>query len=274
MGGYGSGRPRRKPESEYVTTESCLVLDAYQLLAKGCLEPGWTGVWRCATANNATGAGSMSSSGGGGGGDHAAVCLVKLRAKVGQMVISWPGENGARLTGRVRIVYMVSRPYFVCPGSRTHTGAGVGDAGSGGVEANPGAGSGDAGVEAKTGAGSSNADADAGGDGDTDAGNDCGRRVVKLYLVNGRFRCRHCHGLIHASPYEPAWRRAYRKVRKLRQRLGLAGGAVPGKPKGMLVRVYERQLEAMLQAETRATEAGTAHIFRLAARIKPRFTLE
>jgi hypothetical protein len=267
MGGPGSGSRRRRQKG-VIIAESCLVLDAYQLLAKGCLEPGWTGVWRCTTANNnnnnpANAARVWSSS-----------CLVKLRAKVGQMVISWPGENGTRLTERVRIVYMVSRPYFVCPGSRTppeaEAEAGVDDAGSGGVEANPGAGSGDAGVEA---------DADAGEDADTDAGeegdasNDCGRRVVKLYLIDGRFRCRHCHGLIHASPYEKPWQRAYRKARKLRQYLGLNGGVVPGKPKGMTVHDYERLLEAAQQAEARAYEAGTAHIFRLAARIKPRFTL-
>jgi hypothetical protein len=41
----------------------------------------------------------------------------------------------------------------------------------------------------------------------------------------------------------------------------------------MTVRAYERQLEALLQAEARAYDAGTAHIFRLAARIKPKFTL-
>jgi len=265
-----SGRGRRRQKS-VIIAESCPVLDAYQLLAEGCLEPGWTGVWRCTAAAGAAAAiDSRSRS----GGDRAVVCLVKLRAKVGQLVISWPGENGARLTGRVRIVYINGglgnyRPYFVCPGTRTHTEA------EAGVDAGPG------------GAGSPIADADAKADAKADAGEDgggtgegnngCGRRTVKLYFVGGQFRCRHCHGLIHASVYEPAWRRAYRKARKLRQRLGITGGGVPGKPKGMTVRDYERLLEAAQQAEALAYDAGTKHIWQLIAwierRRKLRFTL-
>jgi hypothetical protein len=107
------------------------------------------------------------------------------------------------------------------------------------------------------------------------------RRTVKLYFAGGRFRCRHCHGLIHASVYKPAWQRAYRKARKLQQRLGLtgggSGGGVPGKPKGMTVRDYEYRLEAAQQAEALAYDAGTKHIWRLIAwidrRRKPRFAL-
>jgi len=111
--------------------------------------------------------------------------------------------------------------------------------------------------------------------------------VTKLYFSQGRFRCRHCHGVIHGSVYEPAWRRAYRKAHKLRKRLGLApgvggggtdgGGGVLGKPKGMTVHDYERLLEAAQQAEARAYDAGTKQIRQLAARIerriKPKFTL-
>jgi hypothetical protein len=41
----------------------------------------------------------------------------------------------------------------------------------------------------------------------------------------------------------------------------------------MPVGAYERLLEAMLQAETQATEAGTARLLQLIARLKPRFTL-
>jgi len=233
-----SGRGRRRQKS-VIIAESCPVLDAYQLLAEGCLEPGWTGVWRCTAAAGAAAAiDSRSRS----GGDRAVVCLVKLRAKAGQLIISTvrPSAPPKTLTGdengdstnnnstvgpaaaeRIRIVYINGglgnyRPYFVCPGTRTHTEA------EAGVDAGPG------------GAGSPIADADAKADAKADAGEDgggtgegnngCGRRTVKLYFVGGQFRCRHCHGLIHASVYEPAWRRAYRKARKLRQRLGRCQG--------------------------------------------------
>ena len=57
----------------------------------------------------------------------------------------------------------------------------------------------------------------------------------------------------------------------------ITGLGVPEKPKGMLVAVYERLLEAALQAEIQAAEAGTAQLLQLIARIdrrrKPSFTL-
>jgi hypothetical protein len=62
-----------------------------------------------------------------------------------------------------------------------------------------------------------------------------------------------------------------RRANRLRQRLGITRTEVPEKPPGMLVATYERLLEATLQAETRAYEASTARILRLANH-KPRST--
>jgi hypothetical protein len=104
--------------------------------------------------------------------------------------------------------------------------------------------------------------------------------VFKLYRPRGRFLCRHCSGLVYASKnYEEyPWQRAFRRAKKLRQRLGITGRDVPDKPKGMPVSVYARLLEAMLQAEIQATEAGTARLQQLVAwvenRRKLRFTLD
>jgi hypothetical protein len=104
----------------------------------------------------------------------------------------------------------------------------------------------------------------------------CGRRVFKLYRSRGRFLCRHCSGLVYASNYyeEHPWQRAFRRAAKLRRRLGVTGRGAPDKPKGMPVSAYERLLEAMLQAETEATEAGTARLLQLIDQLKPRFTLD
>jgi hypothetical protein len=47
----------------------------------------------------------------------------------------------------------------------------------------------------------------------------------------------------------------------------------PEKPEGMSALAYAQLLEAVLQAETQATEAGTARLLQLIERLKPRFTL-
>jgi hypothetical protein len=89
--------------------------------------------------------------------------------------------------------------------------------------------------------------------------------VLKLYLAQRRFLCRHCRGLVYASKSEQPWRLASRRVNKLRQRLGVTGMDVPEKPKGMPVSVYARLLDATLRAEIQATEASTARLQQLAA---------
>jgi hypothetical protein len=107
----------------------------------------------------------------------------------------------------------------------------------------------------------------------------CGRRVLQLYLAHGRFRCRHCSGLVYASKYkQQPWQRAHQKARRLQRRLGITGRTVPGKPENMRTRAYEPLLEATLQAETQATEAGTARLLQLIGQLdhrrKLRFTLD
>jgi hypothetical protein len=306
------GRGRRRPKG-VIIAESCLVLDVYQLLAKGCLEPGWNGVWQwtapAAFTNTAASMAwgdklAVAASPGGRRGN--VVYSVNLRAKAGRrlllsLLLSWTSVDGDAMTEIIPIDhtpcgYGSQRPLFVCPGEPPHD---DNDDGDGTVVANATAAATATTNNNNPSGASNNADADAGTDAGTeDAGDNvdgvavgCGRRVTKLYFSQGRFRCRHCHGVIHGSVYEPAWRRAYRRAYKLRQRLGLVPGVggggtdggggrgVPVKPKGMTVHDYKRLLEAAQQAEVRAYEAGTAQIRWLAARIerqpkpKPSFTL-
>jgi hypothetical protein len=130
----------------------------------------------------------------------------------------------------IRYPFGGTRSYFLCPG--------------------------EAGAAAAAGAGS------VGGDGVVAIS--CGRRVAKLYLSRRYFLCRQCSSIFYTSRHAPVLQRAYDRAAKLRQRLDISGSSVPRKPKGMPVRVYERLLEATLQAETLATEAGTARLLRLA----------
>ena len=73
----------------------------------------------------------------------------------------------------------------------------------------------------------------------------CRRRVAVLYRYGKWFRCRHCCQLPYSSQCETALDRAYRKVRKIRSRLGVSGNLnLPihtwHKPKGMHWRTFER----------------------------------
>jgi hypothetical protein len=103
----------------------------------------------------------------------------------------------------------------------------------------------------------------------------CGRRVGKLYHTRQRFLCRQCSKLVYASKYEQQpWQQARRRANKLWRRLGNAGlgvaGKTPGNPEGMLAPAHEHLLEAALQAETQATEAGTARLLQLIERLERR----
>jgi hypothetical protein len=112
--------------------------------------------------------------------------------------------------------------------------------------------------------------------GDTAAG--CGRRVFKLYLVRRHFLCRQCSQLVYASKSEQPWRQAFRRANKLRQRLAIVGASVPESPKPCGCAPMHACWRKHLEAETRATEAGTARLQRLLAwiesRRKPLFTLD
>ena len=79
----------------------------------------------------------------------------------------------------------------------------------------------------------------------------CSRRVRFLYLAGLRFRCRTCHGLVHASSQEQPGDRATRKNQKLRARLGAsqALGDYVGRPTGMHETTYHRYLGRIREAE-------------------------
>jgi hypothetical protein len=73
----------------------------------------------------------------------------------------------------------------------------------------------------------------------------CGRRVAVLCLGEQGFRCRHCARLPYGSQRETPLDRRYRKVRKIRQRLGASANLrepirLCDKPKGMHWRTWER----------------------------------
>lgn len=70
----------------------------------------------------------------------------------------------------------------------------------------------------------------------------CGRRVAILY-GGAVYACRHCHNLAYESQREEKQDRAYRRVEKLRKRLGWRPGIAKGhegKPKGMQWHTYRR----------------------------------
>ena len=171
MGGWGSGR---RKEQGRKTVGSCWELDANYLSAKGCLEPGWSGTWQ--GTNNAVYGNEVYS--------------INLRAEAGQLYLSWHsrrrgvagrniitgegtdggGTDGEEKCGDVTAAGIIpivhvpcrfggSRPYFVCPGT----------------------------VISGTGSGTTNASTGAAATATTG----CGRRVIKLYLSNRYFLCRH-----------------------------------------------------------------------------------
>jgi hypothetical protein len=98
-------------------------------------------------------------------------------------------------------------------------------------------------------------------------GTECGRRITKLYLSDRYFLCRQCNQLAYASQFEPPWKRALRRVNKLKQRLGVdvgIGDPFPEKPKGMWARTFDYLLVEMLQTEILAYEAQANMLKRLA----------
>jgi len=220
-----------------------LTLDVNDLSARGYLQPGWLGAYQWSTA----------------GGE---VFSIDLYAEAERLHLSWHSciggsrrrtGNGERESGQegeqgvvTEVVPIVRVPHYPS-GSRAYFICPGGGAAAGGA-----------------------------------AG--CGQRVIKLYFSHGRFLCRHCNHLAYASQYEQPWKRASRRANKLRQRLGITGiwedmAAAPEKPEGMSALAYAQLLEAMLQAELQAAEAGTARLLQLATRIgsrrrrKPQFTL-
>ena len=97
-------------------------------------------------------------------------------------------------------------------------------------------------------------------------GTDCARRISKLYLSRRYFLCRVCNQLAYASQYEQPWKRALRRVNKVKQRLGIdvgIGEPFPEKPRGMWTRTYGCLLDEILQTEILANEAQSNMLKRL-----------
>jgi hypothetical protein len=88
----------------------------------------------------------------------------------------------------------------------------------------------------------------------------CGRRVVKLYMGNKYFLCRHCYRLAYRSQNLADHDRGLHKANKRRMALGGEPGtcAVIRKPKGMWWRTFARHVGEIESAEDRANVAFMA----------------
>lgn len=98
----------------------------------------------------------------------------------------------------------------------------------------------------------------------------CHRRVVKLYLADDVFLCRHCCGLPYSCQFEGPADRARWRADKLRIRLGGEPGAFapwPERPRGMRWHRYERMCSEISIAERRADAAMTERTCRLLAQV-------
>ena len=92
----------------------------------------------------------------------------------------------------------------------------------------------------------------------------CGRSVIKLY-GGALFLCRHCHDLAYRSQSESMQDRLLRKANKKRMALGGEPGTdswLPERPKGMWQRTYEREIDAILDAEELADRLFALWVFR------------
>lgn len=87
----------------------------------------------------------------------------------------------------------------------------------------------------------------------------CARRVALLYLRSGRFACRQCQRVAHASQSEDALARLWRKQSKIEARLG----DYWRRPKGMRRRTHARLLTVVLECDRLRDEALETLIGRL-----------
>ena len=77
----------------------------------------------------------------------------------------------------------------------------------------------------------------------------CDRRITKLYLRKGEFRCRHCHGLHYRSQSEDRIDRSHRRVDRVRRHLHGrwdSHSLFPSKPEGMWRRTYRRLIGRLI----------------------------
>jgi hypothetical protein len=101
----------------------------------------------------------------------------------------------------------------------------------------------------------------------------CLSRRAVLYNAGGLFRCRACHDLAYSSTREGAFARNRRRADALRRRLGGEPGpfSVPGRPKGMHRRTYDRLLAEIEAREYAATLAFSAETDALCARLERKY---
>ena len=101
----------------------------------------------------------------------------------------------------------------------------------------------------------------------------CGRRVVRLYIVQAVFACRHCHRLGHASQLETPHERGTGRARKIRMRLSDGTDDPPGfpsRPRFMHRTTYERWRQAHDDAEERSAMGLMSFVERLGRRTSRR----
>lgn len=94
----------------------------------------------------------------------------------------------------------------------------------------------------------------------------CATRVKRLYIGSARFLCRHCLGLVFASSQERSVDRAFRRMRKLRRRIGANTGLedpIGPKPKGMHQRTYDNLFNQILDAEAEVNDGFIRVLARL-----------
>jgi len=83
-------------------------------------------------------------------------------------------------------------------------------------------------------------------------GDGCRRRSIRLYLVDGVFRCRRCHGLLYASQTKDRFDRLLWQANKIRQQLGGEPGTsrlIAGRPRGMWKKTYREKRNAIRELE-------------------------
>ncbi len=86
-------------------------------------------------------------------------------------------------------------------------------------------------------------------------GQECWRRVGKLFCSGQYFLCRHCHNLACTSQSEIELDRLYRSANKKRVSLGGVPGALspfPKKPRAMWWKTFEKHISAIDEIESRA----------------------
>jgi hypothetical protein len=88
----------------------------------------------------------------------------------------------------------------------------------------------------------------------------CGRRVCRLYHLEGRVACRRCDGLWYAAQRTSSNGRKALARRKIRRKLGdygqLWAAKYPPKPRGMWRRTYARHCAALDRIERKQTNAA------------------